>query len=333
MKIEKRGPCSYRIRKTYDKKTYSVSVDHKPTEAEAEKLIMRQISMLRASAIQKKALTLSFKESADGMIEDKRNVLSPSTIRDYKGRLSRLSDVFTSLPISEITQQDVQREINRLAGKYSGKNVSNYYGFISSVFSYCRPEMVLKINLPAIKRKEPYVPNSDEINKVIDAASGTAFELAVLLACLSLRRGEICALTMDDVDFKHKTISITKDMVQNENQEWVIKPTPKTDASNRIIAVDDRILNLIKERGLYSMHPGYITSWMLETEDKLNLPRFSIHKLRHYFASSTHDKGFTDKQIISQGGWSTDYVMKKVYRHKMSERNKEMSASLLNDLH
>lgn len=332
MNIEKRLSGSYRIRKYFDGQLYSVAVDHKPTEAEAEKLIMRQIAMLKAQKAQERALSISFKESAEEMIEDKRNVLSPSTIRDYKGRLSRLSNDFTSLPISAITQQNVQKEINRLAGKHSGKTVSNYYGFISSVFSYCRPDIVFKVNLPAIERKEPYVPTNEEIKQILNSATGTEFELAILLACLSLRRGEICALTMDDIDFKHKTISVTKDMVQNENEEWVVKPTPKTAASNRIIAVDDRILNLIKERGLYSMHPGYITSWMLETEDKLKLPRFSIHKLRHYFASSTHDKGFTDKQIISQGGWSTDYVMKKVYRHKMTEKNKEMSNSLLNDL-
>ena len=332
MNIDKLPSGSYRIRKYFDGKSYALTIDHKPTPAEAEKLIMRQISMIKAQDSQKRAMSLSFKDSAKEMIEDKRNVLSPSTIRDYTGRLSRLSDGFTNLPISSITQQDVQKEINRLAGKHSGKTVSNYYGFISSVFSYCRPDMILKVNLPPIERKSPYIPTNEEIKKVLDTAAGTEFELAILLACLSLRRGEICALTMDDIDFKNKTISVTKDMVQDENEKWIVKATPKTDASNRIVAVNDKILNLIKERGLYTMHPGYITAWMLATEDKLGLPRFSVHKLRHYFASSTHDKGFTDQQIISQGGWSTDYVMKRVYRHKMSDKNKEMSNSLLDDL-
>jgi integrase len=51
--------------------------------------------------------------------------------------------------------------------------------------------------------------------------------------------------------------------------------------------------------------------------EKLGIPRFSIHKLRHFFASYMHQQGFTDKQIQEAGGWHTDHVMKTVYQHAM----------------
>lgn len=332
MKIEKRPSGSYRIRKTFEGKSYSVTVGHKPTNAEAEKLIMRKIAENQSKEIRTHALSQTFLEASEQMIEDKRNVLSPSTIRDYVGRSKRLSKAFSSLPIMEITQQDVQREINRLSAKYSGKTVSNYHGFISSVFAYYRPDFVLTTNLPPKQKKDVYVPNNDDIRKVLNASKGTQFELPILLGCLGMRRGEICALTMDDIDFEHNKISINKAMAQNDKEEWIVKPSPKTNASNRVITVPDRVIELIKTQGLFNNHPGYITAWMLDTERELGIPTFSLHKLRHYFASASHDKGLSDADIMRFGGWSTDNVMKRVYRHAMEDKGKAISDKILSDL-
>jgi integrase len=53
------------------------------------------------------------------------------------------------------------------------------------------------------------------------------------------------------------------------------------------------------------------------------MQHFSLHKLRHYFASRLSAEGVPDADIMALGGWSTDAVMKTVYRHAMSAKTKE----------
>ena len=119
---------------------------------------------------------------------------------------------------------------------------------------------------------------------------------------------------MNDIDFDNCIIHVNKDMVISETNEWVVK-TPKTAASIRDIKVPKEVIDSINENGLFKGHPNRITRWMHVHEDRLGIPRFSLHKLRHYFVSSAHDKGVSDANIMAAGGWATPNVMIKHYRH------------------
>ena len=48
------------------------------------------------------------------------------------------------------------------------------------------------------------------------------------------------------------------------------------------------------------------------------VPRFSFHKLRHYYASSLHALGVPDKYIMASGGWESEQTLNAVYKHAMS---------------
>ena len=156
-----------------------------------------------------------------------------------------------------------------------------------------------------------------------------SFEVPLLLACASLRRGEICALTMDDID--GNTIHITKDMVLDINKEWVIKP-PKTTQSIRDVVVPDRVIEAISRNGLYKGHPNSISDWMDKAERTLGLEHFSLHKCRHYFASAAHEAGVSDADIMKAGGWKTDHVMKTVYRHSLAKDNSEATNAVFKNI-
>ena len=52
----------------------------------------------------------------------------------------------------------------------------------------------------------------------------------------------------------------------------------------------------------------------------LGIPRFPLHKLRHYFASKMSAMNVPEADILRMGGWETDHVMKSVYRHSMIEK-------------
>lgn len=80
----------------------------------------------------------------------------------------------------------------------------------------------------------------------------------------------------------------------------------------------------IKNQGyVYRGHPGNITKHLERVEDKLGIPRFPLHKLRHYFASQMSALGIPEADILKMGGWETDHVMKSVYRHSMMEKEEK----------
>ncbi len=316
MKIEKRESGSYRIRKMYKGQMYTVTFDHKPTQKEAMMAMAKELEH-----VQGKYKSLTFKAAAEKYIDSKQDILSPSTIRGYSGIIRQIPDAFLNTPIHDITPLDVQAEINRVARKCSPKTVRNHHGFISAVLGTFCPNLKLNTTLPQKTKNEPYIPSDEDIKKILEYASGTDYEIPIILACYGMRRSEICALTPDDI--KGDVVSITKAKVQNEKREWITKST-KTTASTREIIIPAEIASRIHERGyVYKGYPGEITKFLTAAQKKLGIPFFSVHKLRHYFASRMSSLHVPDADIMKMGGWETDYVMKSVYRHSMIDKDEQ----------
>lgn len=314
MKIEKLPSGSYRMRKMYKGEMYTVITDHKPTQKEAIQLMADELDK-----VQEKHRRMTFRTAAEECLRSKQNVLSPATVRGYRSAMKAISDRFMDENIHDITAMDVQSEINRLAKKRSPKTVRNYHGFISTILGNFCPNLRLNTTLPQKIKKEPYIPSDEEARKVLEYAEGTEFEIPLILACYGLRRSEICALTLDDI--KGDVVSITKDKVLGENNEWVIKST-KTTSSTREIVIPMDVADKIRERGyVYKGHPNSITRYLKKTEETLGIQEFPLHKLRHYFASKMSDMNVPEADIIKMGGWETDHVMKSVYRHSMMEKD------------
>lgn len=317
MKIEKLPSGSYRIRKMYKGQMYTVVFDYKPTQKEAVQAMATELDK-----VQEKHRNMTFEIAAREYIESKRNVLSPSTIRGYDSIIKCISPSFLDKNIHDLTALDIQTEINKLSKNRSPKTIRNHHGFISAVLGTFCPNLKLNTTLPQKVKKEPYIPSDEDIKKILERAAGTEYEIPIILACYGMRRSEICALTLDDID--GDVVSITKALVQDENKKWITKST-KTTASTREIIIPEDVAQKIRNQGyIYKGYPNSITCFLFRTQDSLNIPRFSIHKLRHYFASKMSAMNVPEEDIMRFGGWETDYVMKGVYRHALKDENKKL---------
>ena len=276
MKIEKRGSGSYRVRKLYKGQMYTVTFDRKPTQKEAMQTMAKELDRM-----QEKYRSLTFKTAAEKYIDSKRNILSPSTVRLYGITLNVLSDGFKSLNIHDVTVMDIQTEINCLSKNHSPKTVRNYHGFISAVLGAFRPELKIYTTLPQKVKNEPYIPTDMDVKRIPEHAKGTEYEIPIILACYGMRRSEICALMPEDID--GDIVHIRKAKVFGADGAWVDKNT-KTTSSTRDIIIPLEVADRIKEKGyVYKGHPNSISEYLGSTEDKLGIPRFTMHKLRHYF--------------------------------------------------
>ena len=87
MTIDKLPSGSYRIRHTENKKTYSMTIPYKPTTHEAFTLIQNKINHTNVTA-------MTFREAAVEYVESKKNVLSPSSVRNYNSIIKNLPEQF-----------------------------------------------------------------------------------------------------------------------------------------------------------------------------------------------------------------------------------------------
>ena len=324
MNIRKRSG-KYQLREMRNGKLYTMTVelDHSPTKKEAEALMKPLFDVdLSISA------ATTFKEACEGYIKAKSNVLSPSSIRRYKQYIESLPDNLAKAHVGTMGKPIIQIEINRFSSDHAPKTVSNYYGFINAVLNFYGKE-IKGIILPQKEKKVPYIPTKEEVSAIFNEIKGSPFEVPIMLSAMGLRRSEICAAQIEDLS-DDNILTINKALVENENKEWVVKSTKTTD-STRTIVLPEYLADLIRKQGyIYEGFPGSIYNHLKRVQKKLGIQAFSLHKMRHFFASYMHDLGYTDKQIQEAGGWKTDNIMKTVYQHAMDmeEAKKKMSDSI-----
>ena len=279
--------------------------------------------------------SMTIKQACESYIASKDSVLSPATIRGYwiivNNRLSGIMDV----RVSEITQIQIQREMNAEAKKYSAKTVHNDHGFLASVLSMFRPDFILHTRLPQKQQKAPHVPSNDEIETLMRCIESSDCELykALLLAAFgSLRRSEICALTYDDIS--GDVVSVNKAMVPNKNNEYIIKQTTKSDAGTRLVTMPHDVILKLHYYGnsgrIVQRSPRLVSRKFRTAIQRAGLEHFRFHDLRHYQASILHAMGVPDQYIMARGGWKTDATLKSVYRHQMDDKRKEVESDICN---
>ncbi|MCI9141122.1 MAG: site-specific integrase [Lachnospiraceae bacterium] len=316
MKIEKRGTDSYRIRKMYKGQMYTVTFDHKPTQKEAMLAMADELNKIKTAHTQ-----MTFQRAAESYVDMKRNVLSPRTIKEYSESVNRFPEWFRKLPISDITQVEINKLINELSKGRSPKTVRNYHGFLTAVLGTFYPSLKISTTLPQKVKSEPYTPSQEDVKRILESVKDTAYEIPITLACYGMRRSEICALQAEDIE--GDIVHINKALVMDENKKWVIKNT-KTTESTRDIIIPKELSEKIRKQGyVYNGYPESITRCLTRIEKKIGIPHFSLHKLRHYFASEMSALGVPEADILRMGGWETDHVMKSVYRHSMMEKEEK----------
>lgn len=311
MNIEKLPSGSFRVRKMINGRTISMTFDRKPTQKEIQKELERRNVFANANH------EFTFKIAAEEYMQSKKNVLSTTTIKNYNSILKNLSDTFKNKKVDTITAMDVQREINDYSATRSPKSVKNASGFIAVVLSMYSPDLRLKTKLPQNIPHEEYIPSKEDIKKVLKYAEGTDYELILKLACFGFRKGEMLAITPDDV--KDDIVTVSKSLAVTDDGSYDVKTT-KTESGIRQVRIGKELANKIKEQGyVYNGFPGNVLRFLHKAQDAVGVPRFKLHAFRHYYVSMCHAMGIPDVYIIKSIGHRTDTTLKRVYRHEIEQ--------------
>ena len=319
---------SYRVQAsvTIDGKKYRESFtdsDKDTAELQAKKW---QVEIKEQRNINKITLHQAFYR----YIESKQNTLSPGTVREYYRIADKSLPSIMNAKVSQLTREKIQIAINIEAAQLSPKSVRNIHGLLSAVLAMFRPDFILNTRLPQKSEYEPKLPVEDSIKILLENIKGTELEKAICLAAFGpMRRGEICALTSDDIF--GDTIRVNKAYSLDVNRNWVLKQ-PKTEAGNRYIQYPEFVIKLFEgcHGKLVNYNPNSLTNAFEKALKRIGVPHFRFHDLRHYTASILHTLGYPDKYIMARGGWKSNYTLNNVYKHALKEKQKEFDVVALN---
>ena len=299
-----------------------------PTRTEAEDMA----SEYRRKHGRVAVANLTLSDAISRYIDSKSNILSPSTIRGYKASAEHVLAPISDVSVRKLDSVTVQQWINEQTENYAPKSLRNGMALITAACTSLDPSFTVHVTFPKAPKKEFYIPSLEEVQQLINAAQNSNIKKAIMLSAYgSLRRGELCALTKEDIDIKSNWITINKDLVENEDGQFILKPMPKTIESCRRVPVPDFVIEELKS-GLITCTPNAISRAFEHTVKACKLPHIRFHDLRHFFASYLHLKGIPDAYIEKYGGWKPgSRVMKEVYRNTINTEE-ETQANAIRDL-
>ena len=294
------------------------------TKAEAEYLA-NEFKYKKKRLQQGRNITVS--EAITAFIDDRSNVLSPSTIAGYRTIQRNYFPELMKLKIADIKQDRVQKAVNKHAQEMSVKTMKNAVGLITAAVKQYIPDTSFALKYPQKRKQEATIPTEAEVRQILEETKGTALGAAILLAVTTgMRRGEICALQRSDI--RDGMVYINKSAVLDENRNTSIKP-PKTEAGNRVVPVPKHVVQAIidldaSDGSAIGMGLQALNGRWHRLKDKLGI-NFRFHDFRHFYASKLLAMGMPDKYIMRNTGHATLSMLKDRYQHVMQEKIDEFN--------
>lgn len=246
-----------------------------------------------------------FGDALERYLTARNGLRSASTLRAYKTIQRGLKEryaAFCSLPIDRITERSVQTVIDDLQRSgHSPKTLRNWVGLINAVLiaEYQQPVRAI---LPAKKIIDRPIPSEGEVRMLLCLMHGHKLEIPFQLSLLGLRRGEICALELSDLD-QDDILHIHRSRVMEDGGRIVTNETPKNDTSNRFIQIPHHLAEQIRKEGCVTRYtPNGLTRMYSEFLKRYKFPPYRLHDGRHFFASYCHSEGVPEADILSAGG-------------------------------
>lgn len=199
-----------------------------------------------------------FSRWADRWLAAKKTEVSLGQYKAYSCALEHLRPVLGDVPISKIKPIDIRDILNELAeinpntGKPASKKLMlSIRSTASQIFRMAIDNRVIDYN-PADAVSIPSAPEptarralTPEEQRWIEDTPHRAQIAAMIMMHAGLRRGELVALTWADIDLDAHTISVNK-ATEVVNGKFVVKPTPKTVNSIRIVDIPARLVEYLK---------------------------------------------------------------------------------------
>ena len=227
---------------------------------------------------------------------------------------------FGSRQLCDLLRYDVQEFVSAKQGAgYSPQTIAHLRNVLSKMlgtailWGWLDENPTKGVTMPRMERKRiPRVLKYDEIGKLAKALREPARTLFVLGILLGLRIGELLGLKVEDVDFEHSILYVRRSVSRSE-----VGPT-KTPGSERRFPLPPPIGHLIRKylagrkvqaewlfptlKGNRHNDRTLFRRYVQPTIERLKLPHFSWHSMRHTFLTYNGVDGVSMPVLQSLAG-------------------------------
>lgn len=299
----------------------------------------------------------------DYWIGIKKQTVRPNTVRNYSERYERnIKGVIGNKLLTDVKPIHCQKIFSNMAEE--GYKTTTIYQARIALFNMlefarendvlisnpCKKSLKSDMGKPSEKKETLTI---DVQKKFLDAVVGYSYENQYRFVLQTgLRTGELIGLMWSDIDFENRTMKIERTMEYHYKVgEWRVGP-PKSKSGYRTIPLTDEAIRILENqraknkslklvpiewkdivflcrKGTPVKNSTYDTG-LFKYCDRVGIPRFSMHVLRHTFATRCVEGGMKPKTLQKILGHCNIGITMNLYVH-ITEDEKHREIDLVAD--
>lgn len=292
----------------------------------------------------------------DYWIEIKKKTVRPNTVRNYTERyVKNIKPIIGKMPLSDVKPLHCQKIFYDMADQnYRTSTIYQTRITLFNMFEYAKENEVLRNNpckrsvkSDMGKPSKKKVALTKDVHKIfLQAINGQSYENQYrFILQTGLRTGEMIGLKWEDINFETRTIQICRTMeFRYSTKEWRIGE-PKSKSGYRTVPLTEEAITILKNqreknkrisdipeewkefvflcrKGTPVKNSTYDSS-LFKICDRAQIPRFSMHILRHTFATRCVEAGMKPKTLQMLLGHSNIGITMNLYVHCTEEEKRK----------
>ncbi len=249
-----------------------------------------------------------------------------ATIVDYGKAIKHIPESIWEQSIKTITSIQIIELLKNITFERTSQKV---YEFLNALFEKAVAHDVVKKNIMVLVEKPHHIKEHGialnfEQQKIFEEACKNCKLGSLYLVCLyqGLRIGEALGLTVADLDFVNKTISINKSYNERYGMD-----TTKNKQSIRLVPMFDKTIPILEKNKnadyrIFNFSYNQAMKYLHKLTNDAGLPNISLHDLRHTFITNCKNAGIPEHIVQTWVGHQIgSNVTKTVYTHITDDAN------------
>ena len=357
-------------------KTKTVRREPGWTDAKLKKEAQRQAVLFEAEvkAEADKANHLTLKTHIDELLSARKKLhkLTNKTDDSYRYLCDRIFPYFDGYSLEDITSRHIRAFAAQLAseganrvtgGALALKTIREHLAFLHMVFEVAVEDGLIEKNPVKTKdypQDDPDVAHEKKDKKLIsqkdlqtlltyirDYGSAMWYALVMVMAASGGRRGEVCGLTWDCVDFAENTILINKQVIRTNAEGFHVQHYTKGKRDNLVTLPDivfeslqrwkdeqdkfaaEHPLNYVQQGFVFTqkdgrpISPDSVNTYLDRLCKKLGITHITPHMFRHSLGSYMMANKASARDVADQLGHS-DVRTTETYIHSVPDAGKRL---------
>lgn len=274
----------------------------------------------------------------------KKDQVREQTYGKYLSNCRFVADNWPDLSLEKMTADDYQQILNKYAETHEKATITDFHHQLAwalkrayNVDGILKRDVTFDAKIPQGKKpreKKPKFMEIEDMKRLIQELKHENTPEAnffLILLKTGLRFAEALGITLNDVDFKRKTVSINKTLAYKGNRKGTRAFAPtKNKYSIRTIVVDDAVLYMLwknakgadPDESIFFRLKGFQFNSTLNNKlkracRKAGVPEVTLHSLRHEHATYLVSQGISSMAVAERLGHADDSVTRAVYIHRL----------------